>query len=430
MKELKSYFLTRWPQILCVLAGLYAVVVAAYILIETGKPSGSRDFHQFWYAGHFVMQSHDPYAAFFAGDQPDVPVMYLDGVTINEHPVAQPDLPLVPSNTPTMILLLAPFSYFSWDLANHMFLVINLILMAVTGWIVIRSIPFTGVKLPSVHQLLLFLVYFDLSATRIAIENGQTTLLVFLFMLLAILYGKKSWQISGLALGMALSKYSLALPVFVFFLYKKNFKLLLLAILIQVLGVMVLAAITRTAPLTIAMENIRLFVEILSQSGVHMNIASLLTKWTANPLLAQIPVIILTLLVFVLYFLWQRERKPESAATDDVMDFHLLTILFTWTILAGYHRIYDTLILIFFIVLVFKGLAYPNLWKLNYYEKMLLIAFMGTVPLIMILPARIIDQIYSRYYGPLSNGITSSFFVIMLVFSMFLMWKYLRARRN
>ena len=51
-------------------------------------------------------------------------------------------------------------------------------------------------------------VYFDLSATRIAIENGQTMLLVFLFILLALFFANKSWQIGGLSLGIALSKYA------------------------------------------------------------------------------------------------------------------------------------------------------------------------------------------------------------------------------
>ena len=172
MKTAESIFSIRWTQIFCILASLYAVAVAVYIFVETGKPLGSRDFHQFWYAGHFILEGRDPYEAFFAKEPPSLPVVYLDGVTINQYPVALADLEITPSNTPMMLLLLSPFSYFSWGVAKWMILVVNLILMLVTGWLVIRHFPFRGIKLSPLDEVLVFLAYFDLSATRIAIENG------------------------------------------------------------------------------------------------------------------------------------------------------------------------------------------------------------------------------------------------------------------
>ncbi len=222
--------------ILCTLAGLYAITVIAYIFIETGKPLGARDFHQFWYAGHFILQRHDPYAAYFAGEQPRLPIRYLDGVTINQYPVARPDLEITPSNTPTMLILLTPLAYFSWNDAKWSFMLINLVLMLITGWLVLRYISFGGIRLALPDEILIFLVYFDLSATRIAIENGQTTLLVFLLMLITLLSMERSWFGSGLSLGVALSKYSLSLPVFLFLIYKKKFEALLVTIGVQILG--------------------------------------------------------------------------------------------------------------------------------------------------------------------------------------------------
>ncbi len=430
MKEKKSILPARWAQLICIVAGLYAVAVAIYLLVETGKPSGSRDFHQFWYAGHFVRQGLDPYEAFFAREQPQLPVRYLDGVIVDQYPVAQPNLAMAPTNTPVMVLLLTPFSFFSWNVAKWMFLVLNLILMAVTGWLALRRIPFAGVQLARIDELLLFLVYFDLSATRIAIENGQTALIVFLFMLLAILYAKRSWQVAGLALGVALAKYSLSLPVFLFFLYKKNFRVLLLAVFLQGLGVLALAAITQSSAVTIVMENVRLFVEIFNQAGVYINLASQFDLLTPNQLIRQIPVLLMTLLVFVLAFLWLRRRKAAVSSSDEVMDFHILTMLFIWTMLVGYHRLYDTLILIFFIVLVVKGLAYPNLWKLSTRERAMLMALMAAIPPILILPERIVDYVFPTYYGPVSNGVTAALFVLMLVASMFLLRRYLQNRRT
>ncbi len=429
MQKVKSIFSTKWAKTLCVLAALYAVAVATYIYIETGKPSGAHDFHAYWYAGHFVIQRHDPYAAFYAGEQPELPIKYLDGVIVDHYPVAQTSLEAAPTNTPLMVLLLTPFSFFSWNVAKHLFVVINLFLMLVTGWIVLRLLPFADVKLSPSNELLLFLAYFDLSATRIAIENGQTTLSVFLFMLLALLYAKKSWRITGVSLGIALSKYSLSLPVFLFFVYKRKLKIVLLAITVQILGVLALATIAKTSPFAIVTENVRLFFDILNQPGVFVNLSSILNAVTQNSFLAQISVFVMSAFVFVLFFLWLRGRKLKNVS-DEVMDFHILTILFLWTILVGYHRIYDTLILIFFFVLAFKGLAYPNIWKLNTSERILLMVFIAVTPLIMILPDRLVDKVIPSYYGTISTVVSSALFIAMLIVSMLLTRRYMQNRRT
>jgi hypothetical protein len=428
MKTAESILPIRWMQILCVLAGLYAPAVALYIFIETAKPSGSNDFHQFWYAGHFIIQGRDPYGAVFSNELPALPIVYLDGVIVDQYPVSQPKLGTTPTNTPMMLILLTPFSFFSWTVAKWSFLVVNLILMLVTGWLVITRVPFGGVKLSPLDEIFLFLVYFDLSATRIAIENGQTSLLVFLLMLVALLCAGRSWQVAGLSLGVALSKYSLSLPMFLFFLYKKNFKVLLLAIAIQILGILGLAAISRNSPVTIVSENIQLFLIIFRQPGIN------LSRWfeflSENFFVSVIAALLMTLLVFLPVFIWLRRRRSIIPDIESVIDLHVLTILFIWTMLVAYHRLYDTLILIVFVVLVFKGLAQPATWKLTDKGRAALLAFMAVLPVIFILPARIVDQFLPNYYGRISNIVTTFFLMIMLVISMFLLVRFLRNVRT
>lgn len=413
---------------LSILAAIYAVTVLGYLFVETGKSTGARDFHQFWYAGNFIIQGRDPYAAYFAGEQPRLPIHYLDGVTVSQYPVAQGDLAIIPSNTPMMLLLLTPFSYFSWNAAKWLFLFVNLLLVLVTGWLVLRRIPFGGVKLARVDQLFISLVYFDFSATRIAIENGQTTLFVFLLMLIAILYATRSWMLSGLALGIALSKYSLSLPVFLFLLYKKKFKLMLTAVFVQVFGLFGLAVLSRNSPVTVMQENFRLFFQLFDQPGIHL--ARFFESFTDNKLLTEIPVLIMTLLVFIPLFRWLRKYKPITPAMEEILDFHLLTILFIWTMLVAYHRLYDTLILIFFFILVFKGLAYPNVWKLNSRERTALLGFLAITPLILILPARLVDKVLPDYYGTVSDSVTTILFLILLTISMLLLRRFLHVMQT
>jgi hypothetical protein len=112
---------------------------------------------------------------------------------------------------------------------------------------------------------------------------------------------------------------------------------------------------------------------------------------------------------------------------EEIRDFHVLTILFIWTILVAYHRLYDTLILIFFVILVFKGLARPGIWKLSRQGRNALLAFMAVfIPLILILPARIVDMLFPFYYGRVSDFVTTIFLVSMLLLSMILLRRYLK----
>ncbi len=415
----------RWIIFFCVAAAIYAVSVAAYLFIETGKPLGSRDYHQFWYAGQFIIQDNDPYEAFFAGEKPDLPIQYADGVTVSQYPVAQYDLEITPSNTPAMLLALTPFSFFSWWTAKWSFLVINILLMLGTGWMAIRYVPFGGVKLSRLQELLIFLIYFDFSATRIAIENGQTTLLVFLLMMIALIFSKRAWYVAGLALGLALSKYSLSIPVFLFFLYQKNFKALLLAVAVQLAGVIGMAGVSGGTPFRVIEENIMLFFRLFDQPGVH------LSRWfefiSDNHFMTIIPSLLMTALIFIPMFLWLQRTPHGTEEQKEIRNFHVLTVLFIWTILVAYHRLYDTLILIFFVILVFKGLARPGIWELSQRGRNMLLAFMAVfIPLILILPARIVDFLLPFYYGRVSDFVTTSLLVIMLAISMFLLRRYLK----
>jgi hypothetical protein len=413
-----------WNKLLCVLAVLYALAVVYYIFAETQKPRGGLDFHPFWYAGHFILQGQDPYEAYFTDRQLALPVRYLDGVIINEYPVAQEQLSPTPANTPVMLLLLSLFSHFSWNVAKWMFVVVNLTAMLLAAWIALRQLPFAGIQLDRFDELLLLLIFFDFSATRIAIENGQTTLLVFLMMLLAIVLARRSWPLAGLALGIALSKYSLALAVFVFLLYKKNFRILLLAIAVQILGILVLAAIGGNSPVTVVQENIQIFSEIFSEPGIHL--ADFTRNFTKNPVSMQIPVIIMTGLVFGLLFLWLRKYRAATSSQQDILDFHIMTIFFIWTLLVGYHRQYDTLVLILFVILIFKGLAYPDLWRLSNTARSLVLALMALLLPVLVLPARLADRVLSGYYGTISDATVTVLIVTMLFTSLFLTQRFLQ----
>jgi hypothetical protein len=413
---------------LCILAGLYAIIVALYLFTEISKPSGASDFHAYWYAGQFLIQGRDPYQAYINGEQPSLPVRYWDGVTTRQYPVAQPGLAMAPAYTPAVLFPLILFSHFSWKMAKWSFLLINLLLVFLAGWLVLRRVPFGGIQLSPLDELLVFLLFVDLSATRIAIENGQITLLVFALMLITLLTANFAWPLAGIALGFALSKYSLALPMFLFMLYKRHYRVIIMAVLIQFLGVLGLAALGKQSPVMVILENVQLFLQHFNQPGIQ------LSRWFAYPprnrFASLIPALLMTILVFLPLFFWLRNRTQAAARQAEIVDFHILTILFIWTMLLGYHRLYDTLILVFFIVLVFKGSVAPGIWDFASYERTVLWAFMLLLPAVLLLPARLVDLVLPFYYGRVSDFITSILLVIMLAISMFLLRRYLQNARS
>jgi hypothetical protein len=115
---------------------------------------------------------------------------------------------------------------------------------------------------------------------------------------------------------------------------------------------------------------------------------------------------------------------------QDVIDFHLLTVLFIWTMLVAYHRLYDTLILIMFVVLLYKGLSIPSLWSLSENERRSVLGYAAILPFILILPARLVDRFVPGFYGAAGDLVVTVFLILMLGISMFLLRRALQPVRT
>ncbi|NKQ36716.1 MAG: hypothetical protein HF973_14020 [Chloroflexi bacterium] len=99
-----------------------SIIFALFSVREVLLPRGSADFHSYWFSGHFLRQGTDPYQAFFDRRVPSVPVHYVDGLTTEQAPVAQPGLAITPANTAPITLLLSLFSWLSWPSAKLLWL--------------------------------------------------------------------------------------------------------------------------------------------------------------------------------------------------------------------------------------------------------------------------------------------------------------------
>jgi hypothetical protein len=389
--ELKG-FIRGWKGISLLVLGVLSIISFSYSITKTLDPSGAIDFHSYWYSGHFVRQGNDPYEAYLLGLAPDVPVHYWDAEPANSLPIAQPDLAIVPANTAPMVLLLTPFSYVSWTLAKVLWLVCNLVLMLAIPYMVFQMLP-KGSLLGPFEKAILWLSFLSFFGTRNIAGNGQTSLLVFALMLVTLIAMHKNGLLAGLALGLALSKYSLSLPVFIFLLLKRKFRIAFIAAAVQVFGIFILYLITQASPYQILEGYIQILRIHTGLPGIHLS-----TLFPDQNLLSLLATILLTVMVAIFLLIGRIKigAHAEHGLTShgiQLEDLITVTILILWTLLVAYHRAYDTFLAILFIALIIYILAKPQIWQLTTIERTFLTISLLIYIVIMCLPARGISML-------------------------------------
>jgi hypothetical protein len=361
------------------------IILSSLILVSIGRTvhftfftkSGGIDFHSYWFSGLFIHQNSDPYAAFLSGQTPNLPITFITG-EIEFDSIRNPNLAHTPANTAPMVLLLSLFSWLPWQTAKTIWFFLNLFLILLLPLLVIRyltPIP----RMPRKLVLLTCLIVYALKGTRAALGTGQTTILVLTLMVLAFAINKKSWLVSGLLLGIALSKYSVALPVFLFFLYKRQFKILGVSLLIQLIGVFIISWIGNSPPLSVMQSYYKIMLVHINLPGIHLG-----DLFPPDSSMRIIGPFILTIVVAGI-FIYQQLRNRDIVS-DKFIDLHTLAILSLWTLLVAYHRPYDGIMIIFFIVLIMHGLSKTNRWQLSTVSRIGLIVYFSTAMLMLILP--------------------------------------------
>jgi hypothetical protein len=387
-----KWFVIGWKFISLLVLGGLSIISFSYSITKSLDPSGAIDFHSYWYSGHFVRQGNDPYEAYFHSLTPDLPVNYWDSEPTTSLPVAQPDLAIVPANTAPMVLLLTPFSYVSWSLAKVLWMVCNLVFMIAIPFMVFRVLP-KGDPLGLFEKAILWLSFISFFGTRNIAGNGQTSLLVFALMLVTLITMNKNGLLAGIALGLALSKYSLSLPIFIFLLLKKKFRIAFIGAGVQIFGIFILYLITQASPYQILEGYIQILRIHTGLPGIHL--ATLFPDQTLLPLLATLLMTVMVA-VFILKGRVKIGAHAEHGMTSpdiQLEDLITVTILVLWTLLVAYHRAYDTFLAILFIALTIYILATSLKWQLTKIERTFLTISLFIYIVIMCLPARGISML-------------------------------------
>lgn len=376
--------------------------------ILTKSKSGIDFFSLIWYPGHFLWQGADPYAAALEQRVPDLPVRYWDGIT--EMEFVFPIEPM-PTNPAPIVLLFSPLARLSWPVAMNVWTFVNLALLPVITWAVASLFR---CNLFSRRGVLLLLILCSLIATREVIETGQTTIVTFACMVVAVILAPVNQVLAGVFMGIALSKYSLTFPGVLYLLYRRWYRSALIGLGVQVLGILLVAAIGRVSPHRIVAEYMVLMAKHIDMPGLHL-------KATLLGGMGHFATLVLGLFsagLFTVLAYWHQRARVLGVAQSEMASVTMLVVVMQWNLLVLPHRRYDHIAEILFL-----GMMLLWVWKnpqrlgLQRYQHWGLLVFGGIAFVVWSLPLYyVLDATFYR-------GLFSSLSLGALVCSVWLLFR-------
>ena len=363
--------------------GLWSIASLLRIIQFTFSPAGANDLYVYWYAGHFVREGQDPYAAFLTDQKPSLPIQYLDKTVTDLRDVVVPGWVPAPALTFPLIAILSFFSFLSWPLAKLVWLGFNLIFIFMIPLLILRIFA-PEERWDRWITAVFVLVFVGLTSTRYAGSSGQVTFLVLLLALGSIHFSKSRPYTAGILLGIALSKYSLSIGFFLYLLlFERNYRTTLTALAVQTLGLLGLSIMSGTGIVEIVRGYIFMLVHHSQLEGIHL--ASL---FPSQPWELHIA-ILLTLVVCIPLLLWYKRNKEQiiNKRLSPTHRQHLLTVLSLWALLVAYHRAYDVVLYILFISIGLQLVRSTEIWSLTVRNRNILLVFMAITTFFFMLPA-------------------------------------------
>jgi len=378
--------------IICILAATAIIsvgqlVIKSYTNNHFDNERWGLDLYQFWYGGKFLLQGKNPYIELYQRR----PLEYSKDV--GSYPQASQNqakekrwkVHIVPASAP-VFLLMAPLSLLPWVSATLAWLLVNMVLGVFFVWIILKCIE---KKLLSLDGLLLLSLFFSLICTRQVFELGQTSLIVATFMWLSFLVLPHSALLSGVLLGIAFSKFTLALPMIFYFACRRKIKVLLYCCLTQALGLMILCIITQTNPITTLeayLNSSKITLKQTQSFTVHLsaipwgNLSTLL-GWVITAATLLVP--------------WWCLFRREFTNSGRLSALTLISIFSFWSLLVLYHGRQDMIIILPFIAMVLfriNGQAVSNFdtFSVSKIEYFIINGICGLIFFVWIFPIYII----------------------------------------
>jgi hypothetical protein len=414
---------------------ILVVAIAIVLTLTFGRiislvlqDDGSHDFHPYWYQGHSLRRESNPYRAYLFREVPNLPISYIDGVTITTLPVAQADLSQSVTNTAPLVLLLSMLAFYSWPVAKINWMAINLALILFLPWLLIRSFSLGG-AFGRTDRLLIILGTFAFAATRGSVAIGQTTLIVFCLLLGVLILRRRYWFLAGILLGIGLSKYSLAIPFILFLLLegkRRYWAIIGVALLTQLLGLLALTVISGDSPLTI-LGYYRTIAQSFSTDpnlGVQLGII-----FPAGSQLILIASGLITLFVAAGVGSWWMNERRKTRDGSILAGHVVLIILLLWLFLLAYNGGYDMLVMLLILPVAIFLWRHPGIAGLSAKQSRFAVSFFILFQLLLSLPFTIANNLTLELtYLTFDKWVARMYIILLLMMLTFLLWLLARLK--
>jgi hypothetical protein len=251
----------------------------------------SQDFQ--WSGADLALHHIDPYRQFLSHDV--------------EHRIL---FSQVPNYLHELYILMLPLGSLGFSHAKPVWAVLNC-LFAVLITHLLRQLY----NLPRPETILLLLLLFCSTPFRIALGNGQQTLLELLFFCLIFYFTKPMGQ--GTALGLSYSKYSFSPVVFLYFFFRRQFRMLAISAVVPLAGLLIMWALVHGNLITLGTEPL-----VVSHIGVAAGLGDLMTiiqiffhKIVPEPVVGRL-IYAAALLASAGYAFWLSRQKSVSIRRD------------------------------------------------------------------------------------------------------------------
>lgn len=286
------------------------------------------------------------------------------------------------------LIFLWPYAAFPWAVAKILWAVSNVLFTAAIVIGLRRMLPDK-----SLYTLALLATLFVIgSPHRVLIACGQHALFCLAFFVWAVLFSQKNKWIAGIFLAISWFKYTVTFPLSLFFIAKRRFSVLLLAVAAHIVLTFFASLWTHSSPVDLLLGPMK--VALLGGTGHgYLDISALAYKLGISHRL--IPVIIcvaLTLLATIVMI--------KRGTGDDLLILSMLALL---SYVLFLHLVYDLVLLIFPLCYVLR----------NGLDGILAFLFAACVALNWYV-TRLVCFLTSRFESPFGGYLDTYYYVVVI----------------
>ncbi|MCW1967479.1 MAG: DUF2029 domain-containing protein [Anaerolineae bacterium] len=346
----------------------------------------------FWYPGVYLRSplgpGRNPFTSLPTPDNLNFPIYFIDGTIATEYS-HMGTVNYDPTNLSLTLLLTFPLSFFSWNSAKYLWFFLNILFSLGTVYYLTQLTEARNFKF---GLLFIGAIFFSLRSTQYAFVFGQSTLLTLFSMCIALHYMNKNYWIPGIALAIALSKYSLGFPIGIVFFCWRQWRAIFVAVVLHLTAMFIIGVITETSLLHTLQGHINHMLNHIKDPFLSYYLLDGLLK--DHPTINSIVVLFTTIILIFTITLFYFNNKNIFFVAKKNLDLEALLVISVFNavnMLLISHRRYDQNVHIMFVAIILFNLLFSQLnpLVLSNRQQITLFAFILSCLFVWIFPMQL-----------------------------------------